>query len=270
MIVIFENGRLGNQISQYIGLQQYFSSELIVMIGYKGLNSLFSNLNAVVIPINPGGIVFHGLRKVMYAMAKIKIIDTYREDDNCTYQGTSRVRLVKDSFFQKNPYEIEEVKKLKFKAKLSNDELSLFDGNRNNVFVHMRRGDYLNSENIKMQAVKEVGWYKNMMNSFKDMVTNTHFIICTDDVHFVKSHFSNSDRCYISEGDELNDFLLMSRCNYGILSPSTFSLWAVYISCINNNEDADKYFISPAKWPWQGLLGSQLFPSEWEYIDYVD
>ena len=53
------------------------------------------------------------------------------------------------------------------------------------------------------------------------------FKIVTDDIELSKSYFPNLE--IISE-DVITDFKLLRSCKYSIISPSTFSWWARWLS----------------------------------------
>ena len=82
MIFFFENGRLGNQLIQYIGLKSFFSKERIIFIGCKSLFNTFNNVDAVNLSkekINKW--VHYGLlKKVISLLVKIRIFGKITED----------------------------------------------------------------------------------------------------------------------------------------------------------------------------------------------
>ena len=45
MIILFENGRTGNQLFQYIGLKKYFPRDKLVFIGFKELFQFFDKID---------------------------------------------------------------------------------------------------------------------------------------------------------------------------------------------------------------------------------
>ena len=46
MIIIFQDGRLGNQLFQYYGLKKYFSNHNLIIFGCKELKNTFDNVEA--------------------------------------------------------------------------------------------------------------------------------------------------------------------------------------------------------------------------------
>ena len=116
------------------------------------------------------------------------------------------------------------------------------------VFLHIRRGDYLNKENQKVFAECPLDYFENAANRIKEDIKNVHFFVFSNDIQWVKSHLKLNDNevTFIqNEGNscDLKDFYLMTRCKHAIISNSTFSWWAAYL--INNN---DKKVIAPKYW----------------------
>ena len=116
------------------------------------------------------------------------------------------------------------------------------------VFLHIRRGDYLNKENQKVFAECPLNYFENAANRIKEDIKNVHFFVFSNDIQWVKSHLKLNDNevTFIqNEGNscDLKDFYLMTRCKHAIISNSTFSWWAAYL--INN---CDKKVIAPKHW----------------------
>jgi hypothetical protein len=61
----------------------------------------------------------------------------------------------------------------------------------------------------------------------------------------LEKNFLSNDDVVISEFDEINDFYLMTKCQCGILSASSFAWWAGLLS---NRKNPDGIFIGPKYW----------------------
>jgi Glycosyl transferase family 11 len=59
---------------------------------------------------------------------------------------------------------------------------------------------------------------------------DTEFIVFSDDIDWCERYFVGSRFLFAYGGDELEDFRLMSQCQYHIISNSTFSWWASWIN----------------------------------------
>ena len=101
--------------------------------------------------------------------------------------------------------------------------------NENSVSVHVRRGDYLNPENVMMFGnICTDAYYQNAIDFVKSILPDAHFYFFSDDVSYVKKRFSGDDYTIvdINHGrDSFYDMWLMSNCKHNICANSTFSFW---------------------------------------------
>lgn len=94
------------------------------------------------------------------------------------------------------------------------------------IGVHIRHGDYLTFEGGKYYYGFEV--YKFFLNQISKIFpeNNLHFIICSNSIIDTEifSNFSYS----FGPGHEFEDMLTLSKCDYIIGPPSTYSMWASF------------------------------------------
>ena len=80
------------------------------------------------------------------------------------------------------------------------------------------------------------------------------FLIFSDDINFIKNNLQNKQDClFIENNNSLLDFTIMSNCNGGILSASSFSWMAAYIiykKNINAKLIAPKFWIGHRRRNW--------------------
>jgi hypothetical protein len=98
------------------------------------------------------------------------------------------------------------------------------------IFVHVRRGDYLfqnyqGSRGINLP--KE--YYFNAMTLLNTKIENPYYIFLTDDSEYVDCCFQHIKNKYISAENMAVDLALMSLCEYGVTSNSSFSWWGAYL-----------------------------------------
>lgn len=96
------------------------------------------------------------------------------------------------------------------------------------VGIHIRWGDYRTWEGGKHYFPEEV--YKKYMDNFSTELKRSTgkqplFIIFSNE----KTSFVPSEDILLSENEWYIDQFIMSRCNYLIGPPSTFTVWASYI-----------------------------------------
>jgi O-antigen/teichoic acid export membrane protein len=110
----------------------------------------------------------------------------------------------------------------------------------NSVCVHIRRGDYVGS----FFEVCTKDYYLEAIKEMNKKVKNTHFYIFSDDINWAKENLGLKDVTYIDwKNNQYQDIKLMSGCKNFIMSNSSFSYWAQFLS---NNKD--KVVIAPSKW----------------------
>lgn len=96
------------------------------------------------------------------------------------------------------------------------------------VGIHLRRGDYREYRNGEYFFEDEE--YKNFMTAFKANFPPEKkivFVMCSNE-KISADHFGETD-CYIAQGNPIEDLYLLSRCNYIMGPPSTYSAWASYV-----------------------------------------
>jgi hypothetical protein len=98
------------------------------------------------------------------------------------------------------------------------------------VGVHIRRGDYQKFQDGKFFYDAEV--YSKIINQltvlFASTSEETSFVICTNDPEISKSECLKHENIYHSEGNQISDLCMLSKCDYIIGPPSTFSAWASF------------------------------------------
>lgn len=98
------------------------------------------------------------------------------------------------------------------------------------IGVHVRRGDYKQWRDGKFYYDDDT--YAKMMFSLKNQFADKYqkqcrFVVCTNEAY----NYSNSglDIMQIPETDAITDLCLLSRCDYIIGPPSTYSQWASFM-----------------------------------------
>ena len=116
--------------------------------------------------------------------------------------------------------------------------------NGNSVSVHVRRGDYLNPENVTMFGnICTDAYYQNAIDFVKSILPDAHFYFFSDDVSYVKKRFSGADSTIVDINHgrgSFYDMWLMSNCKHNICANSTFSFWGARL-----NPNENKIMIRP-------------------------
>ena len=113
-------------------------------------------------------------------------------------------------------------------------------------FVHIRRGDYNQFPDKEFPAVLNLSWYLKAMKIIESKYKIKKFIICSNDFFYIKDTFALNKRNLIFHSNVMEEFCIMSKCKYGILSASSLSWCAAKLS--QNKYKSNKFFIAPKYW----------------------
>lgn len=161
--------------------------------------------------------------------------------DNIVFYG-----CYEDFSYYKNRKNV--IKKLftpKYSVIEKNIELYEKINSTNSICVTIRRGDFMNSINKNNYYICNPEYFKNAILEMNKLVKKPQYIVFSDDVEWCKNnmHFPKNT-IYESGNDPIWEKIrLMYSCKHFIISNSTFSWWAQYLS---NNKN--KIVIAPQKW----------------------
>ncbi len=111
------------------------------------------------------------------------------------------------------------------------------------VLIHIRGGDFLK---IKHLNICKFDYYKKSINYFLSKGLNNFKVLTADQIYGqelikkLKKYFSGLQISIIQSGSIKNDFNLVRSSNLAILSNSTFSWWASFLS------NSKKEFLVPS------------------------
>ena len=102
------------------------------------------------------------------------------------------------------------------------------------VGVHIRRGDYQYFQDGKYFYEVEV--YKAAIAQLTALLScegrGISFIVCTNDPEISKSKTLSVPRVFYSNGSQISDLCMLSKCDYIIGPPSTYSAWASFYGSV--------------------------------------
>ena len=142
--------------------------------------------------------------------------------------------LFLDGYFNQN-WQYESLYKLFSQLKLrkiilNKKNLKMCD---ENVIIHIRGGDFLNIENLNICKTE---YYKNAIKYFHSKGL-TNFTVISEDqkygkeiINEMKSIFDNLKISLLKSNSIKNDFNIIRSSKLAILSNSTFSWWASFLS----------------------------------------
>jgi hypothetical protein len=144
------------------------------------------------------------------------------------------------------------------------------------VCLHVRRCDFVNNPiNSKFHGSVSLEYIHSAIKKITSFVPSPDFIVFSDDINWCLDNINISEKITFVTRDYLqhqssndrklelrNTHYLMQSCKHFVISNSTFSWWAAWLS----NHD-NKIVIYPKKWFNDSSINtSDLMPSEWIQI----
>jgi len=132
---------------------------------------------------------------------------------------------------------------------------------QNPVCIHVRRGDYLNSENKKIFNNLGVNYFLRAYDFLQRNYACLTPFVFSDDIEFCKKKINISNAVFVQNTLPFEDLLLMSRCKFHIISNSTFSWWGAFLSAKSVK------VIVPKVWYLPGRSENIIIPSSWHIFE---
>ena len=144
------------------------------------------------------------LRKFILLLSNIRLLSSISEKKSQmsywleTKKGVFfNISVLKSTFFQHTT--IAEDLKLQFRIRECHSQKAISWISRNLpekcqkqlVFIHIRRGDYLTWPDQDNPAVLDLDWYLKAMEYMDARINNPLFIILTDDIHYARTCSQN-------------------------------------------------------------------------------
>lgn len=274
MVIFFEHGRLGNQLFQYCGLRALLPKEKIIFVGFTDLNEFVEQNsldNCHILPLK-NKLAHYALRKALDLLSQLRLVAKYEELNTSLvyklYKKWGLINFISVIFkadFQ-HPYVTNRITRdsVKIKCEIVKKAQKFLktiidnDNSKEFVFIHVRRGDYVQWPHEKYPAVLPYAWYRNCIDEIRSIVRNPLFIIMSDDMPYVADLFSDECDFVFSRNSSLLELAIMTNCKHGILSSSSFSWWGAYLALERGSFTTSNpnYFLAPKEWCDSG--GSKL------------
>jgi hypothetical protein len=133
--------------------------------------------------------------------------------------------------------------------------------NNNSVMLHIRRGDYLLSNNKNILLTKQ--YYDRAIQHMLEKKKKIQLFIFSDDINWVKNNWQfNAPSNFIEKIDtndsSIEELKLMTLCKNHIIANSTFSWWGAWLG-----RHPAKRVVAPARWYADGRPTPDLLPPDW-------
>ncbi|MBL4807065.1 MAG: alpha-1,2-fucosyltransferase [Rhodobacteraceae bacterium] len=185
----------------------------------------------------------------------------------CIPQPKSQPRIVSGYWQSKSYFENNEdgVAQLFKFPDMGNDKTVMqIQQKPRSVAIHIRRGDYVSDPAARHQhLICNEAWYEDCWKYMRSKITNCHAFVFSDDPAWVKENlnFDGDVTVVDSTPDEepWKDMARMSFCENFIISNSSYSWWAAYLSA-----SQDKIVVAPENW-FNGVPTASIgiCPEEW-------
>jgi hypothetical protein len=265
MIFFLADGRLGNQIFQYLFLKTIKKKEeKIIVSGFEELKEVFK-INDV-INLNKKrkwlrGFLYIVMRPVLNFLADKKIVSSIAINNEKVFENYKREAssytqvkgfitffiFVRLGFFQSEFFfDKAFINDLNFKKKYlfeADNFLNKIPQNTYKVFIHIRRSDYKDFKVYGKNTILPIKFYKKQINWFLEHRDYCYFIFLSDDPKYIEKEFMYINKKIISAQNHFGtDLAIMTKCKGAILSPSSFGWWGSYLM-----KKKDKVFV-PKYW----------------------
>ncbi|MBQ7240903.1 MAG: alpha-1,2-fucosyltransferase [Bacilli bacterium] len=131
--------------------------------------------------------------------------------------------------------------------------------NNESVCVHIRRGDYVGSN----FDVCSMDYYYRGIKEIKKHKKSIVIYVFSDDINWVKKNMKFEDEVVFVDwkNNQYEDMKLMSGCKNFVMSNSSFSYWAQYLS-----QNKKKIVVAPSKWFRNGKK-IDIYDDSWILVD---
>ena len=276
MKIFLAEGRIGNQIFQYVFLKTIQdNNEKIIVSGFDELKEVFEINDFINLNKNNRWIrfcLFRICRPVLHFLCDIKVISSivikhetilnnYSRESTTfdSIQGiVKRITFVKLGFFQSEIFFDKSLtNEFKFKKIFlikAAELLKSIPNNYHKIFVHVRRKDYKNYTVYGQSTLLPMSYYKDQIEWFIQNRKDCIFIFLGDDTKALSEEFQYVENKMISSNNHFGtDLAIMTQCNSAILSASSFSWWGSYMMRERDTVFAPKF--------WLGFRSKIEYPS---------
>lgn len=236
MICVKIMGGLGNQLFQYAsGYGISKNNNKILLIDSSSYTT--DNLRNFMLDKYPIKRIF----KEPYYKANIHIVDSF-EYKPLKFNIHDKVYL--EGYFQSEKYFKEYRKDILKMFKPSKKFLknipkrySFIASSEETLSVHIRRGDYLNSNGY--HPIQSLEYYEEAIKR----IPHKHLVVFSDDLEWCKNNLKYENMTFVDGLEDFEEIWLMSLCKNNIIANSSFSWWGAWL-----NENPSKRVIAPKKW----------------------
>jgi len=168
-------------------------------------------------------------------------------------------------FFEK--YRREILDAFRFPAPVDSRNIALMREmkERKSISIHVRRTDYLTTDNGGYFTICGLDYYSSAIQMMEEKTQNLHYYVFSDDIKWAVANLPLPIRRFTAIDyntglKSFEDMRLMSCCQHNITANSTFSWWGAWL-----NTNQEKIVIIPKRWYQkpQGSIEEIIIPKDW-------
>lgn len=162
-------------------------------------------------------------------------------------------------FFKENENLIKKELTVKVKNRDINKDIINKIITTNSVCIHIRRGDYIGHY---LQVCNDK-YYYDAIKLINKCIKDPNYFVFSDDIKWVKKNMKFPKNTTFIDNDNSNyeELNIMSKCKNFIISNSTYSYWAQFLSTNKN-----KIVVAPSKW-FLNDKKTDIYEENWKLIE---
>lgn len=247
MILFLSGGKLGNQLFQYAFINTIaVNDEKILTVNMEQFVDMFDIENKNFKHFAFGKYALFFIRNILKPyflknLVKLKFIGHIKQDMSKTSYlpsfkrtyGLFPITLVETNFFQSEDFFDKNKVDFSIKEQYIQEAKEFLDQipkKYKKIFVHIRRGDYIFESYLGVKGINlPKCYFENAIKKIIKDINNPFFVFLSDDSSYVECCFEDIENKIISKNSMAIDLAIMSLCEYGIVSNSSFSWWGSYM-----------------------------------------
>lgn len=146
----------------------------------------------------------------------------------------------------------------------SNNKIYSAINKTQSVCITIRRGDFVDNASLKKrQYVCTPEYFYRAIKEIQDRIKDPSFFIFSDDINWVKNNMIFPTGTIFENGNNpvWEKLRMMYSCKHFIISNSSFSWWAQYLS-----RNQSKIVIAPTRWK-NGYQNKDIFQPNWILVN---
>lgn len=265
MKIICLKGGLGNQLFEYCRYRYLLETGDSKVYMFRDFRKLKQHHHLLISQCFDISLPPERLWVILLTLA-IKMLRTLHLCSSL-YDENSQHCLLIDSYSQDKRFITSSTQFLKFRdldlTAQTKQNLSRIMASPYPVAIHVRRGDYLQADNLNNIGVCDITYYQKAIDIVQKRHSEAQFFLFSDDMEWVRKNLSINNAVYIEKDNNVEhdyvDLYLMTLCQAHIIANSSFSFWGsrladneghlcIYPQCWYVNEEWTAPDIFPTHW----------------------